>query len=59
MLALPHAVTAGASLYNEQENLVSQSMLYLISILLTFRAITLERSVFKENPTSILTSIAR
>ena len=56
MLALPHAVTADASLYIEQENLFAgkpEHALYLISILalsLAFHAITLERSIFKETP---------
>ena len=56
MLALPHAVTAGA------EARISQNTLYLISILalsLAFHAITLERSVLKENPTNFLTSVSR
>ena len=58
MLALPQAVTADATLYIEQENLIA-GKLDLISILalsLAFHAITLERSGFKENPTNFLTS---
>ena len=62
MLVLSHAVTADASLYIEQEYLIAGKQLDLISILtlsLAFHAITLERSGFKENPTNILTSVAR
>ena len=65
MLVLPHAVTAGASLYIEQEYLIAgkpESRLDLISILalsLAFHAITLKRSGFKENPTNFLTSVPR
>ena len=58
MLVLPHAVTAGASLYIEQEYLIA-GKLDLISILLAFHAITLERSGFKENPTICFTSVGR
>ena len=46
-----HAVTAGASQYIKQENLIA-GRLELISILafaLAFHAITLEQSSFKEN----------
>ena len=56
-----HAVTAGASLYIEEEYLIT-GKLDLISILalsLAFHAITLEQSGFKENPTKFLTSVAR
>ena len=59
MLILPHAVTAGASLYIEQKYLIA-GKLDLISILalsFVFHAITLERSGFKENPTNFLTSV--
>ena len=57
MLVLPHAVTAGASLYIEQECLIAGKLDLTLS--LAFHAITLERSGFKENPTNSLTSIAR
>ena len=60
MLVLPHAVTAGASLYIEQEYPIA-GKLDLISILalsLSFHAITLEQSSSKENPTNFLTSVA-
>ena len=52
MFVLPHAVTAGASLYFEQH-------ISILALSLAFHAITLERSGFKENPTNFLTSVAR
>ena len=64
MLVLPHAVTAGASLYIEQEYPIAgkpESRVDLISILalsLSFHAITLELSGFKGNPTNFFTSVA-
>ena len=64
MLALPHAVTTGASLYIKQENLIAGKPEYALSIInilafsLAFHTITLEQSVFKENLTNILTSVA-
>ena len=61
MLELPHAVTAVASLYIEQENLIAgkPELISILALLLAFHAITLERSSFKENPTNILTSVPR
>ena len=49
MLVLPHAITAGASLYIEQEYL---DLISILALSLAFHAITLERSGFKENPTN-------
>ena len=59
MLVLPHAVTAGASLYIKQENVIAGKLISILALSLAFHAITLERSGFKENPTIFLTSVAR
>ena len=52
MPVLPHAVTAGALLYIEQENLIAgkPDLISILALSLAFHTITLERSGFKENP---------
>ena len=61
MLVLPHAVTAGTSLYSGQEYLIAgkPDLISILALYLAFHAITLERSGFKQNPTNFFTSVAR
>ena len=57
MPTLPHAVTAGASLYIEQENLIAGNLSNPLALSPVFHAITLEWRIFKEPPTNYLTSV--
>ena len=52
MLVLPHAVTAGASLYIEQEYLIAgkPDLISILALSLAFHAITLNGAVSKKTP---------